>query len=1050
MKRLYIGGLAHTISQKDLKDRFGKFGDVSDVEIVSRKDETGIPVKTFAYININISDEAFRKCMTVLNKSKWKGGTLQIELAKESFLHRLAAERQKAVEKTESPKPENKEQLVESFKKAGVENFHMKAAVPGTEIPGHKYDPSKHSHNIKKLESTADVPPLTPVSQLTWEIQGGDNEISKKRRGEFPPQKARPAKIRKETLCKMAESSNSIAKQNGQSMNLTNSLRVGHNSNAFATGNLTGHDAPGIENRLPAIKRQSKSMYVFDSEGDSDDEIRKLVAQENMRVKDVSAEDEDNLEVVGDNFTVKPNMFWASGGSKGEHAGVSCKETESGREYDSADTDEILTQSKTPAVPEEQREADESQSSGQNCDTSCLSYTSPDKCDLKPDASKRKKKPDIKAPPKPPSSASESSDEESEGCSDSDYESMMANCQRIELSLVDLEQLARAASAETNGDTHGSDSEPGTSAAAMPSSKGQALAAPTAKKGNTPEEILAAILEEDSSDEENDNSKKKKKKVKKKTEAPSLPAFKGTKTLLEAGKQTDKTETSLKSKEPESAESSSDSSSSDGEERGKSHKDPKPQPLKAAGKTEESVPKGGIQTKAHSSASVETTSIEHPGAKKIAITKDSKQVEEQNGLLKKPHQKMDRAESIQQKQQDNQKRLAALEQKQKEAEQQRKLIQGALSSVDAPVASKGKHIVFDSDNESGEEAEQSAIEPAKSLFDESSESSAEEPSEVGDVTRPKQSLKTKDCQKKGGGKLFDSSEDDDDDDDEEDGEDGTRFQIKPQFEGKAGQKLMKLQSQFGTDERFRMDSRFLESDDDESNIPEETSTHTDVEVQLKEEKKKNLDILQSLLNINVHGTEANKEATKSKTFKDISALHYDPTREDHAAFERNMEKPKKESKAEKRKKREEAEKLPEVSKEIYYDVAVDLKEVFGSQKESAALKPQDVAWDEEEEREEEKEEEEAAAESTTGLLSLCSSNASAEKEESTGFQFSFFRTEAAEDTSLKEDYKIEILKGAKAPWMANPSHRDSSSEDEEEDKMEDGAGDKPATASATG
>lgn len=41
MKRLYIGGLGHTVSEKDLKDRFGKFGDVSDVEIVTRKDENG-------------------------------------------------------------------------------------------------------------------------------------------------------------------------------------------------------------------------------------------------------------------------------------------------------------------------------------------------------------------------------------------------------------------------------------------------------------------------------------------------------------------------------------------------------------------------------------------------------------------------------------------------------------------------------------------------------------------------------------------------------------------------------------------------------------------------------------------------------------------------------------------------------------------------------------------------------------------------------------------------------------------------------------------------
>ncbi|KAG5274223.1 hypothetical protein AALO_G00133670 [Alosa alosa] len=111
-KRLYVGGLSHNISEKDLKDRFGKFGEVSDVEVVTRKDEGGNPVKTFGYININISDDGFKKCLTVLNKSKWKGGTLQIELAKESFLHRLAMER--------------------------VENFHMKAAVPGTEIPGHK------------------------------------------------------------------------------------------------------------------------------------------------------------------------------------------------------------------------------------------------------------------------------------------------------------------------------------------------------------------------------------------------------------------------------------------------------------------------------------------------------------------------------------------------------------------------------------------------------------------------------------------------------------------------------------------------------------------------------------------------------------------------------------------------------------------------------------------------------------------------------------------------------------------------------------------------
>uniref|UniRef100_A0A3P8W659 Nucleolar protein 8 n=2 Tax=Cynoglossus semilaevis TaxID=244447 RepID=A0A3P8W659_CYNSE len=87
--RLYIGGLSNSVTQKDLKDRFGKFGDVQDVELRTKRDEEGVPFKTFAYVNLNISDADLKKCLTVLNKSKWKGGTLQIETAKESFLHRV-------------------------------------------------------------------------------------------------------------------------------------------------------------------------------------------------------------------------------------------------------------------------------------------------------------------------------------------------------------------------------------------------------------------------------------------------------------------------------------------------------------------------------------------------------------------------------------------------------------------------------------------------------------------------------------------------------------------------------------------------------------------------------------------------------------------------------------------------------------------------------------------------------------------------------------------------------------------------------------------------
>lgn len=40
-KRLYVGGLGHTVSKAELQERFGKFGRVLDAEIITRKDNQG-------------------------------------------------------------------------------------------------------------------------------------------------------------------------------------------------------------------------------------------------------------------------------------------------------------------------------------------------------------------------------------------------------------------------------------------------------------------------------------------------------------------------------------------------------------------------------------------------------------------------------------------------------------------------------------------------------------------------------------------------------------------------------------------------------------------------------------------------------------------------------------------------------------------------------------------------------------------------------------------------------------------------------------------------
>lgn len=40
-KRLFVGGLGQSVSEADLQSQFSRFGDVSDVEIITRKDDQG-------------------------------------------------------------------------------------------------------------------------------------------------------------------------------------------------------------------------------------------------------------------------------------------------------------------------------------------------------------------------------------------------------------------------------------------------------------------------------------------------------------------------------------------------------------------------------------------------------------------------------------------------------------------------------------------------------------------------------------------------------------------------------------------------------------------------------------------------------------------------------------------------------------------------------------------------------------------------------------------------------------------------------------------------
>lgn len=82
------------------------------------------------------------------------------------------------------------------------------------------------------------------------------------------------------------------------------------------------------------------------------------------------------------------------------------------------------------------------------------------------------------------------------------------------------------------------------------------------------------------------------------------------------------------------------------------------------------------------------------------------------------------------------------------------------------------------------------------------------------------------------------------------------------------------------------------------------------------------------------------------------------------------------SKAKRKKKREETEKLPEVSKEMYYNIATDLKDIFQTTKDASA-KEDAVPWNEDCGGEKPEEVHDPAA-LTTGA------------EQPGGFTFSFF------------------------------------------------------------
>ncbi|XP_066147811.1 probable RNA-binding protein CG14230 [Euwallacea fornicatus] len=148
------------------------------------------------------------------------------------------------------------------------------------------------------------------------------------------------------------------------------------------------------------------------------------------------------------------------------------------------------------------------------------------------------------------------------------------------------------------------------------------------------------------------------------------------------------------------------------------------------------------------------------------------------------------------------------------------------------------------------------------------------------------------------------------------------FEIKEQFEGDSGQKLLKLQSRYKNDKRFTLDKRFIET---------EPSNDSAMDIDdLEVEKSQQIKILEEVLGKKIASKPLNKNSLKN------SMVKFDPLQPKHKELflkpEETATKPKILKKA-KHSDLIEDEDLPQnptpvVSKEIFYKVPERLKETF--------------------------------------------------------------------------------------------------------------------------
>uniref|UniRef100_A0A0K2U7E0 RRM domain-containing protein n=2 Tax=Lepeophtheirus salmonis TaxID=72036 RepID=A0A0K2U7E0_LEPSM len=102
--RLFIGNVCPQATEDDFNNNLSSYGTVKKVEIKNKKDIDGNVLSTFAFVDMIAPKSQLEECVEKCsNSSWWEGYKIKIQIAKESFMSRLAKERESSTKnKSES------------------------------------------------------------------------------------------------------------------------------------------------------------------------------------------------------------------------------------------------------------------------------------------------------------------------------------------------------------------------------------------------------------------------------------------------------------------------------------------------------------------------------------------------------------------------------------------------------------------------------------------------------------------------------------------------------------------------------------------------------------------------------------------------------------------------------------------------------------------------------------------------------------------------------------------------------------------------------------